>query len=613
MLFTLTLIVSFLTMALSLWLGLYVVARSPRSLIAWLTGFTLWTIARLFMGVLLALNPPPMPINEVGLLRLFFPFWRAVTLKEQGATGWLQGWSVITAVMLWHHVTTLMRPGPLTSWRWTRILTGYGVAVAWNILNIATPFFFASTTGDPLYLNTLKAGPVYPIFAVFLLLYTGMSITNLVRSAYVAPAVVLRKQFMILAIATVIGGLTGPLSIAASAFGLPVPLVTLALLFGIYVVLIGYGVARYSALIDGRTIWHDFIYNAVTVGLVTFLYLLVTWISVQAYNIPAVAFVFVVMLAIVTHSLLDIARHGLDSLFYRRDTRRLRDNLRQLTTLAGEQADQEEYLSLALDSLCASVQATFGVLVLFEDNGLRLVATYRWPHSELPFSPADLATDDVLPLEPDHFPFPLANAALLIPLYADTKQLGSLILGQPKNGTSYSQTDLELLLYPSDWLADTIQNAQREAEHLARIASLAERGQPKVSQYPVQISVKTVENALRNLANYAYLGELSLVKMKLVKSRLPAGTVTHLDRGKAVYSVLAEAVEKLRPDGQLPDDPPPREWYSYLILYEAYFKDTLNRDIMARLYISEGTFNRIRRAALRAVTRTLEEMEATLK
>jgi len=35
----------------------------------------------------------------------------------------------------------------------------------------------------------------------------------------------------------------------------------------------------------------------------------------------------------------------------------------------------------------------------------------------------------------------------------------------------------------------------------------------------------------------------------------------------------------------------------------------LNRDIMARLYIGEGTFNRARRRAIRGVARALKEME----
>jgi hypothetical protein len=45
-------------------------------------------------------------------------------------------------------------------------------------------------------------------------------------------------------------------------------------------------------------------------------------------------------------------------------------------------------------------------------------------------------------------------------------------------------------------------------------------------------------------------------------------------------------------------------------LHDAYIEDQLNRDIMSKLYISEGTFNRTRRSAIRSVTRALEEMEA---
>jgi hypothetical protein len=345
------------------------------------------------------------------------------------------------------------------------------------------------------------------------------------------------------------------------------------------------------------------------VSLVTGLYLLVTWVSVQIYDIPAAAFVLVVMFAIITHSLIDVARSGLDSLFYQRDTRRLRGHLRQLTRLAGEQLGQEERLSLTLDTLAASVQAIFGLMVLFESDSLRLVAAYRWPQHELPLSPTDLLADDVLHLKPGYFPPPLAEAALLIPLYAENRQLGALILGRPTNGVGYSKADLELLLYPSDRLADLIQNAQRETEYLAQLANLVEKNQPEAESPSAQISIKGVENALRNLTDYAYLGEHPLAKLNLVACRLPAGATTHLDRGKLVYTILAEAMEKLRPEGKLPPEPPPADWYPYLILHEAYLEGIPNRDIMARLYISEGTFNRTRRAALRAVTRTLEEME----
>jgi hypothetical protein len=121
---------------------------------------------------------------------------------------------------------------------------------------------------------------------------------------------------------------------------------------------------------------------------------------------------------------------------------------------------------------------------------------------------------------------------------------------------------------------------------------------------------KSVEDALRNLSDFAYLGEHSLADWKIVERRLPAGSRTTLDRGKAVYALLVEAIEKFRPAGKPPAEPPPRVWYAYLVLHSAYVENQPNRDIMARLDISEGTFNRTRRSALQAVARLLEEMEA---
>lgn len=606
MLFTLTEIASFITMSLAIWLGLYIVTRSPRSQIVWLTSLTLWSIAALFKNVLLALNPPPQP-DLPAWLWLFLPFWHTVTLKEQGATGWLQGWSITPAIMFWHHVTVLMRPGPLTPWRWGRIWLGYGLVIIAIILQANAQHFFVSISGtDPLYLKTLEVGPLYLLFAFFMLLYIGLSVANLLRSARTASISLLRKQFITLAVATSMGGLIGPLSLAASMFKLPVPVLALAVLLGLAVLLIGYGVARYSALVDGRTLGLDLAYNGVAVGLVALLYLLVTWISVRIYNLPAAAFVWIVILAIITHALIDVARSGLDSLFYQQETHRLRDNLRRLTALAGQQPSQEEQLSLALDSLAASVQAIFGLILLFEPSRVRLVAVYRWFQAEPSLSPNALQADDVLPLKPGYFPSPLTEAALLIPLYQGATQIGALILGRPANGVNYAKADVERLLYPSDRLAGLLQQSRREAEYLAQLTHLVEKSQPEAGVDP--ISVKEVENALRNLADYAYLGQHPLANLPLITARLPEGPATHLDRGKAVHQLLAETLEKLRPPGQQPPTPPPAEWYPYLILRYAYLEDIPNREIMARLYISEGTFNRTRRAALQAITRTLGEM-----
>ena len=58
MLYSPTIIVNFEFLIAAVWLGIYLVTRNPHSLVAWLTGLTLWSIAGLFLNLLLALTPP---------------------------------------------------------------------------------------------------------------------------------------------------------------------------------------------------------------------------------------------------------------------------------------------------------------------------------------------------------------------------------------------------------------------------------------------------------------------------------------------------------------------------------------------------------------------------
>jgi hypothetical protein len=122
-------------------------------------------------------------------------------------------------------------------------------------------------------------------------------------------------------------------------------------------------------------------------------------------------------------------------------------------------------------------------------------------------------------------------------------------------------------------------------------------------------AAKCVEDALRHLYDYAYLGAHPLAGWQLVRSRAGSAGSVSVDRGRVVYNLLVEAIEKLRPGGK-PGSLPSRLWYPYLILHRAYVENITNRDIMAHLNISEGMFNRTRRQALQAVASLLEEMDA---
>jgi GAF domain-containing protein len=594
MLYSSTLLINFVCLIAAVWLGIYVISRNARSLVAWLTGLTLWSMAGLFLNTLLAMNPPPLPENIPNWVAIIFPFWMKDAL-EQGSAGWLQGWLVIPAIIFWHHVTVLIRPGKLNAWRRTRIILGYIIAGVAIILLERTDLLFTREPGDPLFLNTLNPGPLYPLFMGLLIFFTIFCLVNLVRSAREAPTVMQRNQLNILILATLIAGLTGPVDLISEAFSIHIPRVSLSVLLGIAVILLGYGVAQYSALVEGRTIRRDFIYNAVAMAVISGMYVLVTWISAQIFAVPAATFIFLVLLAIITHSLFDIARQTLD----------------YFASSIGQQGLQES-LRLTLDAMCVSVRASYGLIILFQEFSLNQITRYRWQKKSLSVSQGDLAADDVLHLEPGTFPAPLDDTVLLIPLYTNSNQFGAILFGTPVNGIRYSQADVDLLLYPSDQIADAIHNYQHEEAYIEHLSQLSEASQHNLSSSEDIISVKVVEQALRNLFDFAYLGDSPLVKLRIIRSRSATESSTYIDRGKVVNSTITEALEKLRPTEQEPKEPIPREWYPYMILHGAYLEDRLNRDIMSKLYISEGTFNRTRRSAIRSVTRVLEEMEAAL-
>ena len=464
-------------------------------------------------------------------------------------------------------------------------------------------------TGDPLYLETLQPGPWFTVFGVILVIMTLLMVGDLVLTAAAAPAVISRKQLVVLVSATLVAGLMAPLWLFRSTLQKPIPIVWLSLCIIIPIGLIGYGVARYSAFMQGRTIWRDFRYNLLLLSLVVLVYLLVSWTLIQAYRAPTIILVFIPAAAVVTHSLMNSAYRLVDPLFYRLHTRQLRADIRQLLRHANDGKQVEDTLGEALQALCTSVEATFGMIFIFEGQSVHMAAAYHRHNGLANLQQEDLTADDVEKITPGRFPPPLDEATLLIPLYAESEQVGALVLGRPVNGVQYAPEDVDDLLDRSDQLSDVIYIAQLKANYMKRIVELTETQQRPAGKPAMTIPVGVVESALRNLYDFSFLADTPLAQLEIVRVRLPAGESTHLDRGKIVHNILIEALEKLCPQKKIPGDPPPREWHPYLILRDAYLEEKPNRDIMSKLYISEGSFNRTRRSAIRAVTRVLGEME----
>ncbi len=128
-----------------------------------------------------------------------------------------------------------------------------------------------------------------------------------------------------------------------------------------------------------------------------------------------------------------------------------------------------------------------------------------------------------------------------------------------------------------------------------------------------------VEDALRKLNNLPALSAHPLQNrlQRLISRRLGSGTKlsenepgedTSLARARALRQLLVGTIERLKPTGERTSDLS-GGWIQYLTLYEAYVLERQNRQIMARHYIGEGTFNRNRRQAITGIARDLLEQE----
>jgi hypothetical protein len=208
------------------------------------------------------------------------------------------------------------------------------------------------------------------------------------------------------------------------------------------------------------------------------------------------------------------------------------------------------------------------------------------------------------------------QAALILPLYhQEQEQAGVLLAGAPRKQAEYNASQLSAFHDAMKIFAGLVGEARNGEGEGLPITSSSSPSIEESAGHNEPIPARQVELALRNLHNYAYLADLPLADLRLVRDcseSLDMGVNSFVQRGKALSSVLKEAVFRLKPDHGDPPETPSRSWYPYLILRKAYLEGLPNRAVMAQLYISEGTFNRTRRAAIQSVARILEEMETGL-
>ena len=615
-LFTLTSIVNFICLALSLWLGFYIVTRSPRSRISWLASATLWSLSGSFLNTLTYINISP----------------------EQATLPWWWGWSAALAAPFWFHLSASFLPGRLARKQRPLVILVYLLTLNFVAMEAYTPWVFAGATIKPLiYHSAQRPGPLFPLFGLSLIAASALSLYNLYLSWKRARSPTIRQQLTTLLWATSLALLSAAYANLSIWLGLNTLTLISTVGLGVGMALLGYGVARYNALIEGRAIGLDFLYTFLAISLVTSFYLLATFISYVVYGVPFIAFIFIIMLATVSHSLYDWARTYLDRLFYRRQYREVRANLRDFAREAAPGHDLPGQLQVIIQALCRSLGTGKGFIALQEAEGFAIVAAHPTDlrgagiaiEAACPELVEGLATEEMTSLSPPISSPRLEGMALLVPMHYGGEQIGAVVLGPKKTGIDYTEDDFDLLEDLAERVAGAVYSVrlqeksvrqidalvtefrERERELRLRMQEVLESEPPILEGVDEREVISLVEDALRHLYDYPYLGEHRLAQLRIVESYLDVqegAFVTHLDRGKALQDVLTTALEKLKPPDPQPS-PPPREWHQYVILYDSYVLGKRNRDIMSRLYIGEGTFNRARRRAIRGVARALEEME----
>jgi hypothetical protein len=563
-------------MAVSLWLAFYLFAR----------GFP----SRVTMRVVILL---------LALSVFFFGAYRNIFHQIPGTAAW-RAVLLVIGLASWYSLTfQIMSVHNQKRLRWLELVI-YGIALVTAVLLLVSDPF-VTELGNALDVAHMQMGPTYIFYSIYQWGIACCILLNLLiddRVGFTPRG----KYFLVASVfpaASVVYGVAG--LIAPS----PLPRITVDFLIFSGVFLLGISVARHQTLLERRITLRDLPITTVTVLSLAGVY---AYIGLQI-GVPIEGMATIVGLVILTHALYDLVREFLERLRIHREGA-FRKQLRQLDS-AGQSALRER-LQEGLDLLCQTLQASSGLIAVRNGDQFLVTATRHAIPIERSI-PADLvACDEVA--QPQN-PGELANLEWIAPSFDGPTQIALVGVGRPRAKLAYSASDLEFLSEVADQIGTIVslnnlrpqqhdqirQLVAKSHENASELNSMASEMIDVISTNPDPQFIKMVEDALRHLQDYIQLGQSPLAEWAKVKGN------SHVERGKQVQQLLNEAIESFRPAEKRPGEPLPRVWYNYAVLHDAYVEGAQNREIMARLYISEGTFNRTRRNALRGLARLLIE------
>ncbi|MFN8400634.1 MAG: hypothetical protein U0X74_11495 [Anaerolineales bacterium] len=577
MLFQATLGVDLIAMAVCLWMAFYLLARGYPGKIILRGTVILLSLSAFFYG---AYNNLFEQISGTAA-------WRAVFL--------------IVGIGTWYDITLQLLPEPIRK-KQLAVTTGvYTLGLVAILSLIFTQNAFIGEQGNVLYVARMQVSFPYILYGLFeMAAFIGILYNLLAHNKIGLTSA--GRYFLFASICAAADGLYGVISLALAP---PMPrIIQDVLIFG-GVFMIGISVALHQSLIERRTTLQDFPLTTAAVALIALAYtqaalrlgLPLRWVG------TLVAFV------VLTHSTYDLIREFLDRKRTQEENT-LRKKLRDLENKIPSQDALQQHLQEGLDLLCSTLDARSAFIAVRREEEFWVTASRRSVEVERRFPASALSYEDVSNVQNDLFP----EIIWFAPSFAGQTQIAVVGISHPANKLEYSRGDLDLLSEIADKMGTIVSLSDLQSQQNIVQTGLDEEANTVANEMlnaleltPDEDFIRMVEDGLRRMSDYIVLGQSPLADKLGVK----AGS--HIERGKELQKILHEAIELLRPAEKRPPEPLPRVWYNHAVLHDAYVEGVPNREIMARLYISEGTFNRTRRSAIRGLARLLMEKQPTSK
>lgn len=574
MLFPITLALDFLAMGVTLWLAFYLLARGFPSLLSLKAVVLLLSLSGFFSSAYLNLFNPIAGNASLRAILLVIGLSMFLSMVDQLSREYGQMKKSSTVIFVY-------------------VL---GLIAAIGLFTTRSAFVGEET--NLLRVGQMSLGWPFTLYGIFQVA-TSVTILYILIGKSKFGYSLQGRFFLVAAIASSIGVVYGVWSLASSA---NMPRVIQDSLIFISIFIFGLAVARHQVMVERRTILRDLPISSLSILGLSGLYALGAFKFTSSFELMGIVYLF----SILTHSAYDLAREYLD---HRRRSAEsdFRQQLRQINSDLGLSGTRIAGLQTGLEVLCREIGTEIGFIAIREKDSFKIAATHNSLRLGTSFSASAFLSDDILETDAPFLP----DILWLAPAYSGMQQVATVGIGSSSSRLSYSTDDLDLFAEVADRIGPIIalELLQKNISDDGKLEG-SDKAENKTSEMinlltfrPPKEFVKQVEEGLRNLSDYIKLGQMGLVAWANINGE------THIERGKSLRKLLLESIEKFRPVGDRPSEPLPREWYHYTILHDAYVEDVKNNEIMARLYISEGTFNRTRRIALRGLARLLIEQQ----